>query len=134
MASSAVLIAVRQLDSNHDPMFGNGQANFLTNIDAVAQIIQTSLLLFEGEWWANLNEGLPLFQSILGSSKPKDAEALSLLIQQTIRNVPYVTGLDSIQTIYDPSKRSFQFNCVASTAFGQISISFQPGAAAALPT
>jgi hypothetical protein len=47
-------ISVRKLDANHDPIYGNGVADFLTDLDAVAQLIDTSLLLLQGEWWNNL--------------------------------------------------------------------------------
>lgn len=129
------LISVRALDSNHDPLYGNGQGNFLTDIDAVAQTIQTSLLLFQGEWWAALDQGLPLFQSILGSNNGKKADAITLLLQEVILNCcpPFVTGIQNIQTTFT-TNRIFTFSCEAVTQFGVIVVKFQPGAAAVLPT
>lgn len=130
---SQPLISVRALDANHDPIYGNGQGNFLNDILAVAQIIQTSLLLFQGEWWANTNEGLPLFQSILGSNNGKKFDAVSLLIQNTILAVPFVIGISNVVTTFSPN-RAISFSCVAVTQFGNINVSFQPGSSAALPT
>jgi hypothetical protein len=136
----ATQVLVRQLDANHDPIYGNGQADFLVGIYAVAQIIQTALLLFEGEWWAQLNEGLPLFQSILGAAGAgKNPEAVSLVIQNRILGITFqgtqlVISLSNINTSYNPVNRAFQFNCNANTIFGTIAVSFQPGASAALPT
>lgn len=127
------LISIRALDANHDPMYGNGQGNFLNDIDAVAQIIQTSLLLFQGEWWADLNDGLPLFQSILGSNNGKKLDAVSLLIQNRILAVPFVTGITNVVTTF-ATDRAITFSCIAITQFGNITVSFQPGASAALPT
>jgi hypothetical protein len=74
-------ITYRKLDQNGDPLFGNGAANFVSDIDAVAQAIGTRLRLLQGEWWENTNAGTPLFQSMLGVSgagKPPDAIALIL--------------------------------------------------------
>lgn len=130
---SQPLISVRALDANHDPMYGNGQGNFLNDIFAVAQIIQTSLLLFQGEWWKNLKEGLPLFQSILGSNNGKKLDAVSLLIQNVILGVPFVTGISNVVTTFSPN-RAITFSCVAITQFGSITVSFQPGSSAVLPT
>ena len=125
-------ISIRGLDSNHDPLYGNGQGNFINDIDAVAQIIQTSLLLFQGEWWKDLNEGLPLFQSILGSNSGKKSDAISLLIQNVILSVPYVTGVQNISTSYNTA-RAFSFSCEALTQFGIVTVTFQPGSIAVLP-
>ena len=127
------LIAVRQLDSNHDPLWGLGQANYLVNIQAVAQIIQTKLLLFEGEWWQNLNEGLPLFQSILGSSSGKKPDAISLLIQTRILQTPFVTGIENVITTFS-TNRKFTFSCTVLTEFGPLTVIYQPAAVAELPT
>jgi hypothetical protein len=127
------LISVRQLDANHDPLWGNGQNNFVNDIEAVAQKIQTSLLLFLGEWWLNLNNGLPLFQSILASNNGKKADAISLLIQEVIIGVPFVTGISNVVTTFT-TNRKFTFTCLVETQFGQIAIQFQPGASAVLPT
>ena len=61
----------RRLDSNHDFCFGRGFGDYLEDVvaspDAIAQSIQTRLLLFLGEWWKDEKDGLPLGQKILGS-------------------------------------------------------------------
>jgi hypothetical protein len=128
-------ISVRALDSNHDPIYGNGQNNFLNDIQAVAQIVQTSLLLFQGEWWEDLNEGLPLFQQILGTNNGKKTDAISLLIQNVILTCcpPFITGVKDIVTVYR-TNRNFTFACVVETVFGLVTVNFTPGAAAVLPT
>jgi hypothetical protein len=92
-------ISVRKLDANHDPIYGNGVADFLTDLDAVAQLIDTSLLLLQGEWWNNLAVGLPLFQQIIGTSGVgNNPQIAALLIQQTILGVPYVNSLSQCDT------------------------------------
>lgn len=129
-------ISIRALDANHDPMWGQGQANFLTDLNAVAQIIQTRLLLLQGEWWANLKEGLPVLQKMLGiGGSGKNTSPVALAIQQNIAGAPYVTGVGDIITTYDPSVRSFNFTCDVNTAFGALQVTQTlPGTAATLPT
>lgn len=130
------LISVRALDANHDPIYGNGQNNFLNDIDAVAQIIQTSLLLFQGEWWEDLNEGVPMFQSILGTNNGKKADAIALILQNAILTCSasdFITGIKDIVTTYN-TKRQFNFACVVETTFGLVNVTFTPGIAAVLPT
>lgn len=125
-------ISVRQLDAFHDPLWGNNQNNFIIDLQAVAQIIETSLLLFQGEWWENLNEGLPLWQSILGSNNGKKADVVSLIIQTRILQVPYVLNITNITTTYS-TNRSFSFVCDVNTAFGTLTVNFTPGLAATIP-
>lgn len=129
---SQPLISVRQLDSNHDPIWGNSQGNFLVDIAAVAQIIQTTLLLFQGEWWADLTDGVPMFQSILGSNNGKKVDAISTILQSALLVVPFVTGITNVVTDYSPN-RTFQFGCIVTTQFGAIQVNFQPGNSAVLP-
>jgi hypothetical protein len=130
------VISVRALNSNHEPTYGNGQGDFLYDLDAVAQIIQTRLLLFQGEWWQNLQDGLPLFQSILGvGGAGRKPEAISLLIQQNILGLtPYVTGISDIVTTYQPNLRNFKFSCNVQTQFGTIQVTFTPGLSAVIPS
>lgn len=126
-------ISVRQLDANHDPVYGAGQNNFLYNLDAVIQIVQTRLLLFQGEWFKNLNDGLALFQSILGNyGGGKNPDIINNLIQARIVGSPYVTGITNIITQYNTQNRSFSFNCTVNTQFGSFQITFSPPGLAAI--
>ena len=117
-------IIYRALDDNHDPVNGQGQSNFLVDLDAVAQAILTRLLLFRGEWWENLNEGLPLWQDILG--RPANLAKLNLVIQQRIAQTPYVVGVGNVQSAYDATTRKFKFACTVQTTFGQLVITNEP--------
>lgn len=126
------LISIRALDENHDPIYGNGAAAFLTDIDAVAQIIKTRLLLFQGEWWMDLTDGLPLFQSILGTSNPNKQTAIADLIRDNIQNAPFVTDVSEIESKFDSASRQFTFICYVNTVFGSLTVQFQPGASASI--
>ena len=68
---------------NGDYSFGRNNGDFLTGIDAVSQAIRTRLLLLKGEWWEDTEQGLPLFQSILGQY---ETQPIDLLVQDTISN------------------------------------------------
>jgi len=115
-------ITVRALDANGDPLQGNGQNNFLSDVYAVAQIILTRLKLFQGEWWLNLNDGLPLFQSILGSSgSSRNIEIITNLISSRISQTPYVTGIVSFEVTF--TNRQLLYSGTISTQFGLISVS-----------
>lgn len=128
------LIIVRRLDANHDPVYGGGAGDFLTDIYAVAQIIQTSLLLFLGEWWNNLSVGLPLFQQIISKAENNRQQIIALLIQQTILgSSTFVTAVTNVKFVYNAPTRSFSYACRVQTAFGTVGVTFEPGNLAVLP-
>jgi hypothetical protein len=110
------LISVRNIGPVGDPLYGQGIGNFLTDIDACAQVIRTRLLLLQGEMWINTSTGLPLFQQILG----RDPSAAATLLQQVIATSPYVTSISGVQTSYNRTTRAFAFSCLVQTQFGTI--------------
>jgi hypothetical protein len=118
-------ITVRALDPTGEPLQGNGQGNFISDLPAVAQIIRTRLLLLAGEWWENLNAGTPLFQSILGGSgSDRDAAAAALIFTQSILGAPYELSVANVSSGFNKSTRIFQFSAQAITLFGTITITF----------
>jgi len=127
------LISVRGVDQNFDPLQGNGSASFFADLQAVILIIKTSLLLFQGELWINLAAGIPLFQQGLGQSgSPRQQQVFSLLLQQTILGVPFVTGISSVQVSFNSTTRTYAFTCSVQTAFGTVIVTNTPGQNAAL--
>lgn len=114
-------IIVRRLDSSWDVLRGNGLGNFLTDIDAVAQIIKQRLLLLQQEWFLNTQDGTPLFQSLLGHPITKDAVAG--ILQARILGSPCVTGINSMSLVYGPTGRTFAFYASVQTQFGTITLS-----------
>jgi hypothetical protein len=128
----AATISIRALDANHDPIYGNGANSFLTDLDAVAQIIQTRLLLFEGEWWADLGDGLPLFQTILGTNNGKKTTVVSDAIRAVIEGTPFVDEVSAIYTNFNAASRQYTFACQVETAFSSLTVQFQPGSSAVI--
>ena len=121
------VISCLQLDSAHNPMFDPSVS--LTGTAAVAQNILTRLNLWLGEWWENLNLGLPVLQTMLAhSGSAKTQSVIALAIQAQIQATPYVTAVSDIQVQLKAGQ--FEFTCTVQTAFGTVIISNAPGAAA----
>jgi hypothetical protein len=122
-------ISYLALDANYDPIFADGTS--LTGVDAIAQAIGTRLRLFLGEWWAALNVGLPVFQSMLGQlGSAKGLAAMRLSIQQNVEGAPYVTGAVNVEASFVDGV--FQYTVTALTIYGPVTVSNAPAQSAAL--
>lgn len=130
--STVPTIMVQQNDPvTNDPIEGPNGPVFLTDIDAVAQIIYTKLRLLLGEWWENLTIGFPLFQSLIGSSgSPTNQAGVMLIIQQTILSCPYVIQIVGFSFIHNTATLASTFQATVSTAFGTIIVTNAPGSSA----
>lgn len=124
---------VQALDGNNDPIEGPTGPVFLTDQDAVAQIIVTTLRLLRGEWWEDLTLGFPLMQDVLNSSgDPKNQQAIAALIEQTIEACPYVLEVVSFSFSNNPTLRASSFSAEVATAFGTLTVTNAPGTSASV--
>jgi hypothetical protein len=110
----------RILDENDDYSFGRGQQNLTYGSYAVAQAIKTRLLLLKNEWWEDIEDGLPLFQEILGKTATKQ-NIVDSLIKERILGTKDVTSIDEFSSSYED--RAYSFECKVNTKYGTISVS-----------
>jgi hypothetical protein len=123
---SSPAFTYRNLGPDNDPLRGQGQANFLVDLPAVAQAIQTRLLLFQGEWFADLADGTPYWQSIVAQGAGSNLPQINLLLTQRILATPFVNGVSNIQSSFNASNNRLNFSAVVSTQFGVLSVSNYP--------
>lgn len=111
----------RKLDSNGDYSFGRGALNFyIDSSAAVAQAIQTSLNLFQGEWFLDITAGVPWYTQVVGY----DTQALyDSLIKDKIKSVEGVLSIISYTSTLDTRARQLDIAVQVSTIFGVVSIS-----------
>src|ERR1035438_260153 len=102
-------ITVRALDGNGDPLYGNGTANFISDLAAVAQTIGTTLKLLAGEFFLNLKAGTPMFQELLSHAITN--QAVAMIYQNIILGLPYVTGIASLRVVYRSEERRVGKEC-----------------------
>jgi hypothetical protein len=125
--ASGVPLVYVPVAGNTDCQWIPGPNNPLTNIYAVAQAILTRLKMFEGEWWANTADGLPLWQSILGQPAGNaNQQQVEALISARINGTPYVVGLQNVNIAFNPSTRAYTYSAQVNTQFGSIVISNSP--------
>lgn len=130
MSATASILYLR-LDANYDPIFDPDAE--LSDLDAVAQAIKTRLLLFEAEWWENLNEGTPMFQEIIGQrASANGQQIMAMALSSRIAGTPYVSGVEDVSVQFDESTRQLTYSCVAQTSFGSVPVTFSPGLSASV--
>lgn len=121
----------RRLDSSHDYCFGRGKGDYLEdsieNPVAIAQAIKTRLMLYLGEWFLDIKDGLPLWQQILGQ-RIKNKGIVDEIITNRIKglltpdNQYGVTAVSEVSSTYNETTRAYQYTCVVDTIFGKLYI------------
>jgi hypothetical protein len=109
----------RALDANGD--FTLGRKNeFLSGVEAVTQAIYTRLWLWQGEWWEDLQSGLPMMQRILGYRNTQ--QAADILIQARIAETTGVLDVISFSSSFDQSTRAYTCSAEVNTLYGAVQI------------
>lgn len=107
----------RILDKNGD--YTLGQNSMKQDKEAVAQAIQTRLHLLYGQWWENTEDGLPLFEKILGAYGD-NKEMIDILISERIAQTKDVKEIKSYTSTFQ--NRVYTAKCVVETVYGTVSI------------
>lgn len=96
---------VRAMDANGDAQFGRSQLQFLVNSpEAVAQIVETVLRFWLGEWYLNVDEGTPYVQGVIGKNT-KETSDQTIIAQ--ISTIEWVEGITNFQSEIDPNTRKY---------------------------
>ena len=107
----------RTLDEQGD--YTLGQNSMKQNKEAVAQAIKTRLGLLYGQWWENTEDGLPLFEKILGAYGD-NKEMIDILISERSAQTKDVKEIKSYQSSFQ--NRVYTANCVVETVYGTVLI------------
>ncbi len=116
---------VRALDEKHDWTFGKGRNNYLKNLTALMQNIDTRLKQFLGDCFFDVGDGID-WPTILGS---KDQLGAQLIIQARILNTEGVTGISQL-SLYLSAARELRVAYQVNTIYGSGASDFALDAAA----
>lgn len=107
---------VRMLTATGDIAYGQGSANYLVDSRAaVAQEVQTTLLLFQGEWFLDITAGVPWFTQVAGVGT---IPIYDQVIKQAIQGVQGVTAIVNYSSILDRVTRALTVTATINTQFG----------------
>jgi len=105
-----------KLDASGDLDFTATGMSTLSGLDAVVQNIKTACALFKGEWFWDLDAGVPYFEDILGQTY--DQQTIITAFRRQILKVPYVLKVLDIESAFDAATRTLTVTFEVSTEFG----------------
>jgi hypothetical protein len=116
----------RKLDANGDPIYGQGDNSFVTDKEAVAQAILTRIKLFEGEWWENIKDGLPVWSQLLtyGGTGNNNRSSIitSRILGTKFGNTALVVSMNNVSVVYNSTTRKYTYTGSAQSIYGEIII------------
>lgn len=107
------------LDASHDLYASGGRIALVAGADAIAQSIETRLLLFSGEFYLDTDAGFPWREEVFISSP--DRERIESLAKAEILSVDNVRDLREFSMTIDPQTRQLRIEFVVDTTFGTAS-------------
>ena len=120
---------VRQLSDTGDMRFGASGLDFLINSPAaVAQVVQTRLLLYLGSWYLDTTLGFPWLEGVIGKHSQDSADQV---IQDYVRDttgsvngqdVSLVLSILSYSSTSNPTTRNYSATMEIDTIFGPTTV------------
>lgn len=106
------------LDANNDLVITGGDFQFARGITAVTQSCRISVQMYEGEWFLNLDAGIPYLDGILG----KPAGMVELVAKKEYRDellaVEGVLKITKLDTSFDPITRTLDVDWAVQSELG----------------
>lgn len=114
-------MSFRNLDENHDWVYGSGRNDYITGSQEIAINIETRLLSFLGDCFFSIDEGIDWFNLL----DYRYQNNLELKVQEVIKNTPGVVGINSIDVLTGANRKlTIQYdiqNIFSSSYKGEIS-------------
>lgn len=116
---------VRRLSPTGDYSFGASQLDFLADSpEAVAQIVNTSFLLWYGEWFLDVTAGMPWIQGVLGKHNQSTAD---VTVQDYLLGVQDVTDIQTFASVGNTEARRYTASARINTSFGETEVQLTNG-------
>lgn len=105
-----------QVDNSGELVFANGDLVLLDGTDAIAQNLRIALRMFKGEWFLNVDEGVPYIQNIF--IKAPRISVITVLLRKAILSVAGVEEIKTFDVQVDAAARSLSVTFDARLADG----------------
>jgi len=104
------------LDANDDLVVVDGDLAFASGTAGIAQAIRIAIEMFRGEWFLDLDAGVPWRQSILGQKF--DPTVARDAFREAILSVDGVADLIDLVVTFDGATRKLTVRWTVRAAFG----------------
>ena len=115
---------IRPTDEYGDVLPVQNTGVMLSDASAVAQLVESRLNLFAGDWWENPewgNEILKMLQE--GRLTETDAQALSTYLADYVRETKGVK--DVMDIMFSVNGTGFRWECTVITDYGSVIVTYQ---------
>lgn len=112
---------VRRLDPFHDMTFGQGQSNIAIEEEAISQKVETRLLLLKGEWFLDVEAGVPYISGTgqhIEGVKPVDLAFASATLKATILETEGVTAITAFAMNLNTVTRRLKVEATVENVYG----------------
>ena len=110
-------LTYRKLDADGDMIFGATSGGWLSELEAMRQVILTRLRAIRDEWWEGDRTALPWFTEILGGRGTEERrQAFDLMAIDRIMDTVGVISVSDVQS--GISNRRYHFSCKVQTVYG----------------
>ena len=104
--------------NTNDLVLQDGDIFVIDNAERVAQQIVIQLRFWYGEWFLDVQDGVPYLERVL--LKNPNLNHIRQIFREAIEKVPDVTKVDYVELYYDEPNRSLSVSYSAQTNFGLI--------------
>jgi len=106
---------VRRVDASGDMVFGGNQAAFWQDApDGVAQVVESRLNLWEGQWYLDAAEGTPYQTQVLGKRTEATRDPV---LRARILETPGVTEIAADSSTLNRETRALAVSATINTAY-----------------
>lgn len=104
------------LDEDGDIVLDENGLHFVSGLDGIVQAVRYRLSLFRGEWFLNLDVGVPWYDEIIGEHF--DEALVRRRVAEAINDVEGIVEITELTAKYDNKTRTISVTWAARTLFG----------------
>ena len=108
------------LGDDGDLDFSTGDAQWATDMPAIAQECFLAVSMLRGEWFLDLDEGTPLFEEVLVENP--NLERIRAIYRTRVLSVVGVHAVRSVALEFDRAARELSVDILATTDLGELRI------------